>query len=157
MNNGFVFMYFFCIFTFILYLSNKLTGGSEGHADGVDDGSGSPGDGEEAARQSEDDKALWHSGIIFCILYFVCQSEDGEALWTFEKKFFVFCILYLHASARTRKPFGISRISFLYFHFLVQLLYFNRCCIFNCWCCFCFLQLFFSRPFGDWHFALLFL
>ena len=65
------------------YFSNKLTSGSEGHADGVDDGSGSPGDGEEAARQSEDDKALWDSGIIFCILYSVRQSEDGKALWIF--------------------------------------------------------------------------
>ena len=42
-----------------MYFYDKLTGGSECHADGVDDGSGSPGDGEEAARQSEDDKALW--------------------------------------------------------------------------------------------------
>ena len=80
----FVFHVFFCISIYILYSSNKLTGGSEGHADGVDDGSGSPGDGEEAARQSEDDKALWDSGIIFCILYFLCQSEDDKALWIFE-------------------------------------------------------------------------
>ena len=64
-----------------------VTGGSECHADGVNDGSGSSGDGEEAARQSEDDKALWDSGFIFCILYFV------------------FCIWY--ARARTTKPFGI--------------------------------------------------
>ena len=83
MNKGFVCHVFFCISIFILYFSNKLTGGSEGHADGVDDGSGSPGDGEEAARQSEDDKALWDSGIIFCILYSVRQSEDGKALWIF--------------------------------------------------------------------------
>ena len=79
MNNGFVFMYFFCIYTFILYLSNKLTSGSEGHADGVDDGSGSPGDGEEAARQSEDDKARWifenkflyffSSSLVFILLF----------------------------------------------------------------------------------------
>ena len=64
-NNVFVFLCIFCISIFILYLSKKLTSGSERHADGVDDGSGSPGDGEEAARQSEDDKALWDLGIIF--------------------------------------------------------------------------------------------
>ena len=51
---------YFSVFLYSFYISQiKLTGGSEGHADGVDDGSGSPGDGEEAARQSEDDKALW--------------------------------------------------------------------------------------------------
>ena len=44
-----------------------VTGGSECHADGVNDGSGSSGDGEEAARQSEDDKALF--GILHHILY----------------------------------------------------------------------------------------
>ena len=35
-----------------------LTSGSECHTDGVNDGSGSSRDGEEAACQSEDDKAL---------------------------------------------------------------------------------------------------
>ena len=52
-----------CVFVFV------VTGGSECHADGVNDGSGSSGDGEEAARQSEDDKALF--SILHHILYFV--------------------------------------------------------------------------------------
>ena len=50
-----------CVFVFV------VTGGSECHADGVNDGSGSSGDGEEAARQSEDDKALF--SILHHILY----------------------------------------------------------------------------------------
>ena len=79
-----------------------------------------------------------------------------------------------HARARTTKPFGIFKdysvvFSFIFFFsfsflpqlmaaWILELLYFNRCCIFNCWCCFCFLQLFISPPFEDCdlHFALLF-
>ena len=95
-----------------MYFYDKLTGGSECHADGVDDGSGSPGDGEEAARQSEDDKALWDfrelAFLYFAYIVFASQSEDDEALWIFENKFFcILHLLYLHAKARTTKPFRI--------------------------------------------------
>ena len=107
---------YFSVFLYSFHISQiKLTGGSEGHADGVDDGSGSPGDGEEAARQSEDDKALR----------------------IFENYFVVFVfIFFFHFSFRPKlwRP-----------GYLSCLLYFNRCCIFNCWCCFCFLQIFFSH------------
>ena len=86
-----LFVMYFSVFLYLFYIYQiKLTGGSEGHADGVDDGSGSPGDGEEAARQSEDDKALQ----------------------IFENEFLVFCILYLRTKVRTTKSFRISRIRF---------------------------------------------
>ena len=120
---------YFSVFLYLFYMYQiKLTGGSEGHADGVDDGSGSPGDGEEAARQSEDDKALQIFENYFVVFVFIF--------------FFSFFILPQFMAA-----------------WILELLYFNRCCIFNCWCCFCFLQIFISPPFGDCdlHFALKFL
>jgi len=47
---------------------DKTTSGSECHTDGVNDGSGSSRDGEEAACQSEDDKALEVKMIISYVL-----------------------------------------------------------------------------------------
>ena len=119
---------YFSVFLYLFYISQiKLTGGSEGHADGVDDGSGSPGDGEEAARQSEDDKALQ----------------------IFENYFVVFVFIFF---------FSFFNLPQFMAAWILELLYFNRCCIFNCWCCFCFFQLFISPQFGDCdlYFALLF-
>ena len=46
-----------------------LTSGSECNADRVNDGSGSSRDGEEAASQSEDDKALGFKMIILYNFY----------------------------------------------------------------------------------------
>ena len=47
-----------------------LTSGSECNTDGVNDGSRSSRDGEEAACQSEDDKALWFKMKIHVYMFF---------------------------------------------------------------------------------------
>ena len=57
---AFVFV-FISVFVFVFV----LTGGSESDGDWVNKGSRSPRDGEEAASQSEDDKALWISANYF--------------------------------------------------------------------------------------------